>query len=95
MPMVLRAGLRVEDPMGLAARMLGEEWSYYDGRPIGDRDRVELMDVLAPPRAARSRCRGVHIGLQRLLSRHLGARIRELVGRSGQATRRLGHTCGP
>lgn len=45
--LVLRSGPRVEDPARLAARMLGEEWPYYDGVPMGDWDRVEPMDVLA------------------------------------------------
>jgi hypothetical protein len=34
--LILRSGSRVEDPAGLAARMLGEEWPYYDGVPMGD-----------------------------------------------------------
>jgi len=45
--LVLRSGPRVEDPAAVAARMLGEEWHYYDGVPMGDWERVEPMDVLA------------------------------------------------
>lgn len=45
--LVLRSGPRLEDPARLAARMLGEEWPYYDGVPMGDWDRVEPVDVLA------------------------------------------------
>jgi len=45
--LVLRSGPRVEDPARLAARMLGEEWPYYDGVVMGDWDRIEPVDVLA------------------------------------------------
>ena len=66
--LVLRSGLRVEDPAGVAARMLGEEWHYYDGVPMGDWDRVEPMDVLATVSVnsfvtGAARVRQVHRGL--------------------------------
>jgi hypothetical protein len=42
----LRSGLRVENPAGIASRMMAEEWPYYDGVPNGDWDRIEPVDVL-------------------------------------------------
>lgn len=66
--LVLRSGPCIEDPFGLAARMLGEEWPYYDGVPMGDWDRIEPMDVLATVSVNSfvtdaARARRVHRGL--------------------------------